>query len=64
MNNDLQEYKIQKKIGDIDKAYYHLIRDFILNHGNNGISAETYYSHFKTLGKGIPEFDEFKQFDK
>jgi len=61
--SDSQEYMIQKKIGNIEKAYYHLQRDFILNFGKNGVNLETYYSHFKNLGRGIPDFKEFNKFD-
>lgn len=63
-NSDLLEYQFQKKMGNYKKAYYHLQRDFIFNFGKNGISLDIYYSHFKNLGEGIPEFKEFKNFSE
>jgi len=59
--SDYDEYIIHKKIGDKEKAYYYLQRDFILSNYSNGRLPLDYYKAFKKLGCGIPDFEEFKK---
>lgn len=59
--SDFQEYKFQKKIGNFDKASYHLQRDFILSIHANKLDNRDYYNLFKELGT-IPDFPEFEPY--
>jgi hypothetical protein len=59
--SNYDEYIIHKKIGDKEKAYYHLQRSFILADAGDNIYTKDYYTFFKKLGLGIPDFEEFKK---
>lgn len=53
---DIDNYQFYKEIGDKEKAYFYLQRDFVLNYEKSNFSAEKYYDLFKKLGCGIPDF--------
>jgi len=59
--SNYEEYMIHKKIGDKEKAYYHLQRSFILSDAGDKMYTSDYYKCFKKLGLGIPDFEEFKK---
>ena len=65
--SDSEEYMIQKKMGNIEKAYYHLQRDFIIESTKRDLETyeiKEYYRLFSELNYNIPEFDQFKNLEK
>jgi len=60
---DADEYSICKSMGDKDKAYYHLQRDFLLKDKVmlSQYEIERYFNQFKELQCGIPDFEQFKK---
>jgi len=65
--SDSEEYMIQKKMGNIEKAYYHLQRDFIIESTNRDLETyeiKEYYRLFSELKYKMPDFDQFKNLEK
>lgn len=65
--SESEEYMIQKKMGNIEKAYYHLQRDFIIESTKRDLETyeiKEYYRLFYELGYKIPDFDQFKNLEK
>jgi hypothetical protein len=65
--SESEEYLIQKKMGDVEKAYYHLQRDFIKESTKRDLETyeiREYYRLFTELGYRIPDFEQFKDLEK
>jgi len=60
--SDYDKYLFYKEIGDKEKAFYYLQRDFIfvVRKYQATYDMVTHYQRFKNLGKGIPDFKEFE----
>lgn len=65
--SESEEYMIQKKMGNKEKAYYHLQRDFIIESMKRDLETyeiKEYYRLFSELGYKIPDFEQFKNLQK
>jgi len=65
--SESEEYQIQKKMGNVEKAYYHLQRDFIIESTKRDLETyeiKEYYRLFFELKYRIPDFDQFKNLEK
>lgn len=64
--SDYEEYLICEKMGDKNKAYYHLMRSVAKDalKGINEYDISDYAKKFEALGLGLPEMDIFNNYKK
>jgi hypothetical protein len=60
--NDYEEYTINLKMGEKEKAYFHLKRSLAKDQmaGINQLLIDDYRKKFENLGLGIPDMDILK----
>ena len=62
--SDYEEYLICEKMGDKNKAYYHLMRSVAKDalKGMNELDISDYAKKFEALGLGLPEMEIFNNY--